>query len=328
MIKKKILVTGGSGFFGYELVKELSKKNIVIVLDNNLRGNFSKFTGLKNIKTLKYDITNKKLVNKLIKVDEVYHLAFINGTENFYKHPEKVLEVGVRGILNILDYIKSKKIKKFIMFSSSEVYGTPNKIPTSEKEIIKIEDIFNPRFSYSAGKIISESMTINYLRNSNIKYKIIRPHNIFGENMGLKHVIPQLVFKIFNSSNKFQKKKAEIKIQGNGNETRAFCYIKDAVKQTIFISDKIKENGIFNIGFNKETKIIDLISEIDKILKIKTLIKPGKIQKGGTLRRCPNLKKLFSFKKFDNNFIKGLKLTVNWYKDYYLKNDINNELYR
>ena len=328
MIKKKILVTGGSGFFGYELVKELSKKNKVIVLDNNLRGNFDKFKDLKNIKTIECDITNKRSVKRLSKVDVVYHLAFINGTENFYKHPEKVLDVGVKGIINIVEFVKSKKIKNFIMFSSSEVYGTPNKIPTNEKEMIKIEDIFNPRFSYSAGKIISESITINYLRNSNIKYKIIRPHNIFGENMGLKHVIPQLVFKIFNSSNKFQKKKAEIKIQGNGNETRAFCYIKDAVKQTIFISDKIKENGIFNVGFNKETKIIDLIREIDKILKIKTLIKPGKIQKGGTLRRCPNLKKLFSFKKFDNNFIKGLKLTVNWYKDYYLKNDINNELYR
>lgn len=328
MIKKKILVTGGSGFFGYELVKELSKINKVIVLDNNLRGNFNKFKGLKNIITIEGDITNQRLVKKLRKVDEVYHLAFINGTENFYKHPEKVLDVGVKGIINIIEYIKSKKIKNFIMFSSSEVYGTPNRIPTDENEIIKIEDIFNPRFSYSAGKIISESITINFLRNTNIKYKIIRPHNIFGENMGLKHVIPQIVFKMFNSTNEFKKKKAKIKIQGNGKETRAFCYIKDAVKQTIFISDKIKENGIFNVGFNRETKIIDLIKEINKILGIKTLIKSGKAQKGGTPRRCPNLKKLFSFKKFDNNFIKGLELTVNWYKDYYLKNDINNELYR
>jgi len=148
MKKKKILVTGGSGFFGYELVKELSKQNDVIVLDNNLRGNFRKFKGLKNIKTIKCDITKNNLVSKLKKVDEVYHLAFINGTENFYNHPEKVLEVGVKGIINIIDFIKSKKVKNFIMFSSSEVYGTPNKIPTNEKEMIKIEDIFNPRFSY------------------------------------------------------------------------------------------------------------------------------------------------------------------------------------
>lgn len=328
MVKKKILVTGGSGFFGYELVKELSKKNKVIVLDNNLRGNFNKFKGLKNIKTIECDITNQRLVKRLYKVDVVYHLAFINGTENFYKHPEKVLDVGVKGIINIIEFVKSKKIKNFIMFSSSEVYGTPNKVPTNEKEMIKIEDIFNPRFSYSAGKIISESITINFLRNTNIKYKIIRPHNIFGENMGLKHVIPQIIFKMFNSTQKFKKDKAKIKIQGNGNETRAFCYIKDAVKQTIFISEKINENGIFNVGFTKETKIIDLIKEVDKILKIKTTIKPGKVQKGGTLRRCPNQRKLFSFKKFENNFIKGLKLTVNWYKNYYLKNDIKNELYR
>jgi len=328
MKKKKILVTGGSGFFGYELVKELSKQNDVIVLDNNLRGNFRKFKGLKNIKTIKCDITKNNLVSKLKKVDEVYHLAFINGTENFYNHPEKVLEVGVKGIINIIDFIKSKKVKNFIMFSSSEVYGTPNKIPTNEKEMIKIEDIFNPRFSYSAGKIISESMTINFLRNSNIKYKIIRPHNIFGENMGLKHVIPQIIYKMFYSSNKFKKNNAKIKIQGNGNETRSFCYIKDAVKQTIFISDKIKENGIFNVGFTKETKIKDLIKEIDKILKIKTNIKSGKIKKGGTLRRCPDQRKLFGFKKFDNNFIKGLNKTVDWYKNFFLKNNIKDELYK
>ena len=115
------------------------------------------------------------------------------------------MDVGINGILNIIEYIKSKKIKKFIMFSSSEVYGTPIKIPTNEKEMIKIEDIHNPRFSYSAAKIISESLTINYLRKTDIQYKIIRPHNIFGENMGFKHVIPQIIYKIHKSTNKFKK---------------------------------------------------------------------------------------------------------------------------
>ena len=258
----------------------------------------------------------------------VYHLAFINGTDNFYNYPDKVLEVGVKGIINIIEFIKYKKIKKFIMFSSSEVYGFPNKIPTNEKEMIKIEDIFNPRFSYSAGKIISESITINFLRNTNIRYKIIRPHNIFGEDMGLKHVIPQLIYKISISTKKFQKNKAKIIIQGNGNETRSFCYITDAVEQTIFIADKIKENGIFNVGFTREIKIKSLIKEIDRILKIKTSIKPGKIKEGGTLRRCPDQRKLFSFKKFKNNFIEGLEKTVNWYKEYYLNNDIKDDLYK
>ncbi len=324
---KKILVTGGSGFFGYELVKELAKKNKVTVLDNNLRGNFSKFKTIKNIKTINCDITNKEKLNKLKNFDEVYHLAFINGTENFYKYPEKVLEVGIKGILNIIEFIRKKKIKNFIMFSSSEVYGSPQNIPTDEKETIKIEDIFNPRFSYSAGKIISESVTVNYLRDTEIRYKIIRPHNIFGENMGFKHVIPQIIYKIYNRTKSFSKNKAKIKIQGNGTETRAFCYIKDAVKQSIFISEKIKKNGIFNVGFTKEIKIKELIKKIEKIMKIKVFITPGKIQKGGTLRRCPDLKKLFKYKKFDNNFNAGLKKTVYWYKSYYLKNDVKDELF-
>lgn len=328
MIRKKILVTGGSGFFGYELVKQLAKKNNVTVLDNNIRGNFRKFKNIDNIKTINCDVRNKKKLLKLKKYDEVYHLAFINGTENFYKYPEKVLDVGINGIINMIEYVKSKKIKKFIMFSSSEVYGTPTKIPTDEKEIIKIEDIHNPRFSYSASKIISESVTINYLRGTDIQYKIIRPHNIFGENMGFKHVIPQIIYKIHNSTNKFKKNSAKIIIQGNGNETRSFCYINDAVKQTIYIANEIKENGIFNVGFTKEVKIKEIVKEIDKILKIKTTLVPGKIKKGGTLRRCPNQRKLFKFKKFNNNFSKGMIKTVEWYKNYYLKNEVKNELFK
>lgn len=325
---KKILVTGGSGFFGYALVTELAKKNKVIVIDNNLRGDFSKFKSLKNIKSIKCDITKKSKINNLEKVDEVYHLAFINGTENFYKYPEKVLEVGLKGIINIIEYVKIKKIKKFIMFSSSEVYGTPQKIPTDEKEILKIENIFNPRFSYSAGKIISESVTINYLRKTTTDYKIIRPHNIFGENMGHKHVIPQIIYKIFKSSKKFEFKNANIKIQGNGNETRAFCYINDAVKQTIFISNKIKENGIYNVGFTKEIKIKELIKYIENILNIKISITPGKIQSGGTLRRCPSQKKLFKYKEFKNNFMQGLNKTVKWYKEYYKKDNFKDGLFK
>lgn len=329
MKKKRILVTGGSGFFGYELAKLLSKKNRVTVIDNNLRGNFKKFKKIKNIKIMNCDIRNMEKLNKLKKFDDVYHLAFINGTENFYNHPKAVLEVGIKGILNIIEFVKKKKVKNFIMFSSSEVYGSPNIIPTSEKEIIKIEDIFNPRFSYSAGKIISESVTINYLRGTGIKYKIIRPHNIFGENMGLKHVIPQVMYKIFKASEKFKLKKVKIKIQGNGNETRAFCYINDAVKQTIFISEKIKENGIFNVGFSKETKIKELIKKIEKILNMKIVFQQGKIKDGGTLRRCPSQKKVSRYKKFKNNFESGLKKTIYWYKNFYLEDNINNnELYK
>ena len=82
MTKKKILVTGGSGFFGYELAKELSKKNFVTVIDNNLRGSFLKFKNLKNITTINCDIRDQKKLNKLSKFD-TYHLAFINGTDNF-----------------------------------------------------------------------------------------------------------------------------------------------------------------------------------------------------------------------------------------------------
>ena len=111
--------------------------------------------------------------------------------------------------MNIIKFTSKIKKTKFYLASSSEVYNLPKKIPTDEKAEILIPDIFNPRFSYSGGKIISELVTINYLQKFKIPFQIFRPHNVFGPNMGMGHVIPQIVQKIYIASNKFKKKNAK-----------------------------------------------------------------------------------------------------------------------
>ena len=240
MKHRKILITGGSGFLGSNLAKELAESgNQVTLFDNEFRGKIERIKGLK-VKYVKGDIRNYKDLKKLgNKYDAIYHLAFINGTDFFYNEPQLVLDVGINGILNIIKFTSKIKKTKFYLASSSEVYNLPKKIPTDEKAEILIPDILNPRFSYSGGKIISELVTINYLQKFKIPFQIFRPHNIFGPNMGMGHVIPQIIKKyILQVTN--LKKKCKVLIQGKGNETRSFCYVDDAVKQLNFLLNKVK----------------------------------------------------------------------------------------
>ncbi len=161
--KKTFLVTGGTGFIGRNIVNLLLKKNYkILVLDDGSRGVFNK-TINKNIKYIKGDIREKKLLYKCLKkVDAVIHLAYINGTRYFYEKPDVILDVAIKGLINVFDGCKKYKIKELYLASSSEVYQTPLKIPTDENEMLKIPDIYNPRYSYGGGKILTELMGINY----------------------------------------------------------------------------------------------------------------------------------------------------------------------
>ena len=146
-------------------------------------------------------------------------MAYINGTKFFYSKPDLVLDVAIKGISNIIDGCIKNKIKELYLASSSEVYQTPNKIPTTESESLKVPDIFNPRYSYGGGKILTELMGIHYGKKYFNKLIIFRPHNVYGKDMGFEHVIPEFI-------NRFKKLKGKkFKIQGTGNEIRSFIYI-------------------------------------------------------------------------------------------------------
>ena len=316
---KRILVTGGTGFIGNNLVKRLVQQgNAVSVFDDNSRGNLKRVKDMDIENYFKGDIRKKEDLLKIKnKFDIVYHLAFINGTENFYKFPEKVIDVGIKGIINVIDILIKNKKNLLMMASSSEVYNLPKKIPTDENVEILIPDIFNPRFSYGGTKFISELITINYLRKNNSNFKIFRPHNVFGPDMGNEHVIPQLLKKVFFASTRKNSKACNIKIQGSGNETRAFCYIDDAVDQIIKIQKHGKTNSIFNVGQNKEKSIIDLIRDFEKILDLKIKITKSNLKFGSTKRRCPNMKKTYRLSGNKNSYANGLKETIHWYSREY-----------
>lgn len=195
MEKKQYLVTGGMGFIGNALVSRLVRLgHCVKVLDNSSRGSLERLrtcTNPGNIEIIIADIRDREVVISACKgVDCVCHLAFVNGTEFFYTKPEIVLDVGVKGIINVIDGCIENGVKELVLASSSEVYQTPGTIPTDEKVAMSIPDPLNPRYSYAGGKIISELMAINFGRKYFDRVVIFRPHNVYGPDMGWEHVIP------------------------------------------------------------------------------------------------------------------------------------------
>ena len=318
-----VLITGGSGFLGSNLSNFISKKGFNVKILDNFSRNMHKNIN-SEIELIDCDVRDKDNLIKYSKNTDIFiHLAFVNGTRYFYENPELVLDVGIKGILNSIECINTHNIKKFILASSSEVYNEPNQVPTNENEIIKIPDVLNPRFSYSSGKIISEILTINSANQKEIEKIIFRPHNIFGKNMGEEHVIPELIKKIYIASKYFKENNCTIEIQGNGSQTRAFCYIDDAIDQIFFLIKNGKNNNVYNVGINNEISILDLAKKIASILKIDLKIEITENRIGSAKRRCPDIEKIINLGfNLENNFEQGLISTVNWYKEYYLNKNV------
>ena len=309
--KKNYLVTGGTGFIGAGICKMLLKLgHKVTILDNNSRGKISRlFKIKKKIKFIKGDIRDKKKVFKSLKnIDAVIHLAYINGTKFFYEKPDLILDVAVKGLMNIFDGCIKYKIKELYLASSSEVYQTPTKIPTDEKEPLKIPNVYNPRYSYGGGKILTELMGINYGKKYFKKLVIFRPHNVYGPDMGNEHVIPEFL-------NRFKKMKGKkFKIQGSGKEIRSFIFIDDFVNAFDLLLKKGKHLQIYNIGTSEKLTIIYLVKTIAKLLGKKIIVLKSPLRKGGTKIRVPDIKliKSIGFKQ-RYKIHSGLKRTIDFY---------------
>ncbi len=312
-----ILVTGGSGFIGSGLVKALvAAGNRVRVLDDNSRGRPRRLTEVeKDIEFVAGDVRDPEAVASAAQgMDEVHHLAFVNGTEFFYTMPELVLDVGVRGMINVLDACRKADVGTLILASSSEVYQTPAVIPTPEDVPLVVPDVMNPRYSYGAGKLISEVMAVNYGRKFFERVLIFRPHNVYGPDMGWEHVVPQFALRLKQLADAQAQGALRFDIQGTGEETRSFCFIDDLVAGVMAMREKGEHLGVYHVGTMEEVAVAELARRVARAAGREIELVAGPLQAGGTPRRCPDISKLAKLGyKPAVPLDQGLKPTLDWY---------------
>ncbi|MCA1565447.1 MAG: NAD-dependent epimerase/dehydratase family protein [Acidobacteria bacterium] len=316
MTSRHYLVTGGLGFLGAPLVRALLKAgNEVRILDDSSRGSVGRLGDAhRDVEIIQGDIRDAEIVRRSVSgVDAVCHLAYVNGTEFFYSKPAHVLDVGVRGMLNVLDACIGEGVGELILASSSEVYQSPPSIPTDERVPLSVPDPLNPRYSYGGGKIISELMALNYGRQYFERVLVYRPHNVYGPSMGREHVIPQFIARLRQLMGKGD---AEIPfpIQGTGDQTRSFVYVDDFIAGLMLIIEKGQHLDIYNVGTLEEVEISDLAHRVADYLGVRIRIEPGRPAEGGALRRCPDISKLQALGYEPKHTLNdGLPPTIDWY---------------
>jgi nucleoside-diphosphate-sugar epimerase len=299
------LITGGGGFIGSALANRLiSEGHEVIAFDRFSRGKESRLDPRVEIR--KGDIRRPSdVADAAVLCDAVWHLAYIQGTQTFYADPREVIEVALRGIVNVLD---ASEGRDFFLVSSSEVYQEPSSYPTDETVPLVVPDVTNPRYSYGGGKIASEVATLAHADRLN-RAVIVRPHNIYGPDMGTDHVIPQFIRRMqaLEGDN--------FPIQGSGQETRSFCHIDDCVDGLLTLYEKGEHRNVYHRGDDtEEISMAALARLVADFFGRHIWVKPGELPKGSPSRRLPDIRKMLALDwRPGVTLWGGLRETVNWY---------------
>jgi nucleoside-diphosphate-sugar epimerase len=319
-VSARVLVTGGSGFIGSALVKTLLRAGETVrVLDDNSRGALRRLREVeRDVEFVAGDIRDAAAVEAATRgIDEVHHLAFVNGTATFYSAPDLVLDVGVKGIVNVIDGCRRHGVGRLILASSSEVYQSPPHVPTDERAPLVVPDPLNPRLSYGAGKMISEMMVINHGRKHFEHVLIFRPHNVYGPDMGFDHVIPQFAVRLKRAAAAQASGPVPFPIQGSGAETRSFCHIDDLVAGVMIMREKGAHLGIYHVGTMEEVSVADLARRMARIAGREIALAPSAVLAGSTPRRCPDISKLAALGYTPRVPLDGgLPSTLEWYWDH------------
>ena len=321
---KKIIVTGGLGFIGSNLIDLLISKNYYVVNIDKVTysSNFyntQNFKKTNKYKFIKCDIGEKKIKKILYQYKPVaiFNLAAETHVDRSIDNPENFIKSNIIGVFNLLKYFReyTKKYKsKLIHISTDEVYGDILSGRSSEKYPYK------PSSPYAASKAASDHLVYSYVRTFNIPAIITNCSNNYGPKQHPEKLIPKLIYNILNNK--------PLPIYGKGTNSREWIYVKDHCEALFKVFNKGKIGEFYNIGSNKNLNNLEVSKELINISKSK--IKTGRKVKilfvkdrpGHDVRYALNSNKIKTKLNWKprTNFKQGIKLTFEWYlknKKYY-----------
>ena len=333
---KKVIVTGGLGFIGSNLIELLLKKKFFVINIDKITysSNFyntQEYKKSKNYRFIKCDIKDKKIKHILIKYKPncIFNLAAETHVDRSIDNPHDFIQSNIVGVYNLLECFKnfSNKFKsKLIHISTDEVYGDILNGRSSEAYPYK------PSSPYAASKAASDHLVSSYVRTYNIPAIVTNCSNNYGPKQHPEKLIPKLIYNILNNK--------PLPIYGKGTNSREWIYVKDHCEALIKIFQKGKVGEFYNIGSNKNLNNLQVTK---KLLKVSSQSRPidsnvkinfVKDRPGHDIRYALNSNKIKKELNWNSktSFEKGIKLTFNWYnnnKEYYKslsKKDILNRL--
>ena len=316
----RYLVTGGAGFIGSALARRLhAVGHEVRVLDDFSRGQQRRLAGVP-CEMARGDVRDPAVVSAAVQgCDRVAHLAYLQGTQVFYAEPRQVLDVALRGMLNVLAACEQWGVGDLLLVSSSEAYQVATAVPTPETVPCSVPDVLNPRYSYGGGKVACELMVSAWQRTGVLDRAIIvRAHNIYGPDMGREHVIPQFCLRMNGLVRDQPAGIIEFPIQGTGQETRSFCHIDDCVDQLMLLLDKAPAGvDVWHAGTMDERTISETAHAVAACYGREIKVVPGTLPKGSPPRRLPDTSKVQALGPGylpSVTFAAGLARTVDWYR--------------
>ena len=314
---KKIIVTGGLGFIGSNLIGLLLKKNYTVINIDKVSYsssfyNVKEFKNSKNYKFIKCDIKDKKLKKIILKYKPniIFNLAAETHVDRSIDNPKNFIDSNILGVYNLLECFKgfSKKNRtKLIHISTDEVYGDVLRGRASENYP------YNPSSPYAASKAASDHLVSSYVKTYKIPAIITNCSNNYGPKQHPEKLIPKLIYNILNNKN--------LPIYGKGINSREWIFVEDHCNALYKISKNGKIGNFYNIGSNKDVTNIKISQNLLKLAKLKfkvgknVKIKFVKDRPGHDIRYALNSKKILKELKWrpETKFKIGLLKTFNWY---------------